>query len=302
MQKFLLKDIFTILQKTFKELGSNDPLRMAAATSFFTSFALPPILVIIIQTLSLVFNRRNISRQLLQRLESVVGTQSVDQIIETLKGFRELAENWYIAIGGFVFLVFVATTLFKIIKSSINQIWKVRVEERRSFKFRLTARLYSLVAILLAGILFLASLLADGAQALLGNYLNEISPVMAGYLNSALNYVASIVIVTIWFAVLFRYLPDGRPVWRIAITGAFVTSLLFQVGRIFLRWLLSYSNIDTLYGASGSLVLLLLFVFYSSMILYFGAAFTKVYADYRNKSIAPLPHAVRYHMVKLDIE
>jgi membrane protein len=107
---------------------------------------------------------------------------------------------------------------------------------------------------------------------------------------------------TVWFAMVFRYLPDARPDWKIAFAGSFLTGLLFAIGKIILHWLLNYSNINTFYGTSASIVLLLLFVFYTSLILYYGAAFTKVWGIYKNKPIRPLPHAIHYRLVESEID
>jgi membrane protein len=269
--------IAALCKDAFIELGKNDPLRMAGATAFFTTFALPPILIILIQVLGLVFDPQRISQQLFLHLSDIIGPQSTEQVIATLTAFRHMAQNWLITVGGFIFLLFIATTLFKVIKSSLNQVWKIRVVEKKPFTTVLGSRLISIMVIVLVGVLFVIGLILEGGQAFLWQYMKELLPNTAWFFNSVLNYLVSVVIVTIWFAFVFRFLPDARPQWRVALIGAFVTSLLFNIGRLILHWLLSYSNIDNLYGASGSIVLLLLFVFYSSLILYFGAAFTKVW-------------------------
>jgi membrane protein len=112
--------------------------------------------------------------------------------------------------------------------------------------------------------------------------------------NKTLSAAISIVTVWAWFTVLFRYLPDGKPPWRVAITGALLTSILFSFGKYLLRWLLPNSNIGVVYGTSASIVLLLLFVFYSSLILYYGAAFTKVWSVFINQPIKPVNNAIYY--------
>lgn len=292
VQKKWLKDIPVLFKDAFRLLISNDPLRLAGATAFFTSFALPPILIILTQILGLLFNRKNVSTNLYHRLEEIVGRDSTHQVITTLRGFRGLAHNWLVAIGGFVFMIFVATTLFKVIKSSLNQLWMIRMPVRQNFRSTLEERMRSLAVILIAGILFMASVLAESLQVLLGNYLQEMLPQVALILNSVLTQIISVIVVTAWFAVMFRYLPDGRPTWKVSLTGALLTSLLFTVGKVVLKRLLPGSNIGVIFGASASLVLLLLFVFYSSMILYFGAAFTKVWSIYRQKPIRPLRDAL----------
>lgn len=302
VQKKRLKDFGALLKESFRLLISNDPLRLAGATAFFTSFALPPILIILTQILGLLFNRKNVSTNLYHRLEEIVGRDSTQQVVTTLRGFRGLAHNWLVAIGGFVFMIFVATTLFKVIKSSLNQLWMIRVPVRQNLRATMEDRLRSLAVILIAGILFMASVLAESMQVLMGNYLQEILPQVALILNSVLTQIISVIVVTTWFAVMFRYLPDGRPSWKVALTGALLTSLLFMVGKVVLKRLLPGSNIGVIFGASASLVLLLLFVFYSSMILYFGAAFTKVWSVYKEKPIQPLRDALFFEYADITHE
>lgn len=291
-----------LLRASLQELLLNDPLRMAGATAFFTTFALPPILVILIQLLKLFVGPKVVRGELFRTLTEIVGPEAVRQLVDVLQAFRQLADNWYITIGGFIFLLFVSTTLFTVIKNSINQVWKIRPVRRQGVIRKLRSRLKAVLVIIIAGILFMIGLLAEGMQAFIGKYVFEFSPLASIYFNSILNYFFSIIIVTLWFAMLFRYLPDGRPEWDISFTGALLTSLLFTVGKIILHWLLSYSNINTLYGTSASIVLLLLFVFYSALILYYGAAFTKVWGSHNGKPIRPLAHAMHYRIAEAEIE
>lgn len=295
--KISLVTLARMLRDAFKELNKNDPLQMAGATAFFTTFALPPILIIIIQVLGLVFNPEKISQQLFEKLSDVIGPSSVHQIIETLTAFRKLAYNWFVTITGFIFLAFVATTLFKVIKGSLNQVWRIKRSGKSSLWFNLRTRFQSVLVILVAAILFVIGLLTAAVQAFLGKYIFLLSPELSFYFTSGLNYIVSVMMVMLWFAIVFRYLPDGRPVWKVALTGALVTSILFNTGKLILHWLLSKSNIIALYGASASIVLLLLFVFYSSLIMYYGAAFTKIWGAYHNKPIMPLPHAMNYKLL-----
>lgn len=290
------RTIFTLLRQALKELNKNDPLRMAGATAFFTTFGLPPILVILIQGLGLIFDRGAIREEIFSSLTGIWGMESTQQVGQVLTSFRMIAHSgWAIALGG-VFLLFVASTLFMIIKNSFNQIWKIKVMHRRGLGPTLGDRLRSILVIFVAGVLFVVGLMGETAQAFLGSYIRDYSPAFAFYFNNAVNYIISISIVTLWFAVLFRYLPDGRPTWGVALVGGFVTSMLFNIGKVLLRTLLQQSNINNLYGASGSIVLILLFVFYSALMLYYGTAFTKVWAIYRGHPIQPLHYANHYHL------
>ena len=289
-----LKNIWKQLREALRLLVKNDPMRLAGATAFFATFALPPILLILIQLLSLMFNRRTISRQLFTQLSSIVGRDSVHQLIETLRAFRGLASNLAFAIVGFVFLLFVATTLFKVIQSSVNQLWMIRSVGGKNFKMALRGRIKSVLIIVFTGILFLGSLIAESFKAFFGKHLEDMLPVMSIYVNNTIATILSIVIVWTWFTILFRYLPDGKPTWKIALAGGLLTSILFNIGKEILKWLLPNSNIGAVYGTSASIVLLLLFVFYSSLIFYYGAAFTKVWGVYKKEPIKPVYNAGLY--------
>lgn len=296
------RNFLGLFRDSFLELLKNDPLRMAGATAFFTTFALPPILVIIIQALKLILDPQRVRIELFRSLSDIVGPEAVHQLTDVLFALRKLAQNGWITFGGFIFLLFVATTLFKVIKNSLNQVWKIRPVTKQGLVKNLRWRVQSVGVILIAGLLFVSGLFAEGIQAFIGSYIFEVSPILSVYFNTVLNYFISVVVVTLWFAIVFRYLPDGRPVWSIAFAGAFLTAILFTIGKIILHWLLTYSNINTLYGTSASIVLLLLFVFYSALILYYGAAFTKLWGIYKGHPIRPLPHAMHYRLIEAEAE
>lgn len=296
MSRAYFKSIFRTLRLAFQLLQNNDPLRLAGATAFFASFALPPIILILLQVFGLLFDRRAIGRQLIQRLGELVGTDSAQQVVITLRGFRGLASTSPIAIILFIFLLFVATTLLKVIRSSLNQLWMIRIPVRESFLESILGRLRSLIVIGAAGILFLTGLVAESAQAFLGNYVKDLVPSAAFIFSGVFTQLVSLLIVTCWFAVLFRYLPDARPTWKVAFSGALLTGVLFSIGKLILRRLLYGGNIGILYGASASAVLLMLFIFYSAIIFYFGAAFTKVWSEFKHRPMQPLRHATFYEL------
>lgn len=290
-QLFLLS-----FKDAYKELQANDPLRMAGATAFFTTFALPAILIIIIQLLRIIFRIQHPGKRLMVQLEGMFGVETTEAILQTLRAFRSIAQNWIIAICGFIFLLFVATTLFKIIKGSLNELWKVRAIHKENFGQIMLSRLKAVLVIIFAGILFIIDLVAEAARIFLGKYVTLYVPALGIYYDSALNYVISIIIVTIWFFLVFNFLPDGRPQWKVGITGALVTSILFNIGKAILKVMLTYSSINSIYGASASIVLLLLFMFYSSLIFYFGACFTDSWGARTDRPVHPLHNASRYEI------
>ena len=156
-----------------------------------------------------------------------------------------------------------------------------------------------MVIILLAGILFFVGLLTDSIQAFIGAYINTASPTFGRMLMSVLNQILFVAIVTTWFTVLFRFLTSGRPTWKSSIRGGILTGILFTLGKYILRIALPLSNIGNIYGASGSIVLIMLFVFYSSFIFYFGACFVKVLSDAKETPIRPIKGAFTYEIKEI---
>jgi membrane protein len=293
-------NIVYLLRKAFEDFRINDPLRIAGATAFFTTFALPAVLLILIQVFGLALNPRFMSRQLFQNLGELVGRNTAVELHKTLFNIRHLFWNGYEAVLGFLFLIFVATTLLKVIKDSLNQLWNIRTIVHPGLKFSLLTRIKSFLVILFAGLLFLMVLLAEGGMDMVQQHTNS-QLAGAGLLAKALiRQCISFVLVTIWFSLLFKFLPDGRPSWKTVITGAAFTSFLFTLGKLLLRWLLSYSSMQTIYGASTSSVWLLLFVFYSSFIFYYGACFTKVWAEFNHQSIQPGEHGEKYEWSQVN--
>jgi len=289
-----IKDAGTLLNKTYLVLKRNDPLRLAGATAFFTTFALPPILIILIQLFGLIVNPAEVSTKLFSQVQSLIGKEGAEQMHKILTGFQQLAHNWFITIGGFLFLVFVATTLFSVVSNSLNQLWNIKLEAKTGFTFKLTLRIKSIAVIVFTGLLLLAQLSVSALQALLASYLDSIWRGFNTLLYKIIAQVVFVVIVTGWFTIVFKYLANAHPSWKVAFTGGLFTGILFTIGKIILGLLLTFSNLKTIFGAAGSFVLVLLFVFYSAIIFYFGAAFTKVWADHKKKTLQLDKRAYEY--------
>jgi membrane protein len=286
--------IFFLLKKALDEFRKNDPLRMAGATAFFTTFALPAVLIILIQVFGLILSPRFLTRQLFHSLGDLLGKNTAEELHKTLFHVRHLFKNWFEASLGFLFLIFVATTLLKVIKDSLNQLWSIRIVKKTGIKFRLLNRAKSFAVILIAGILFLFLLLAEGGLDLIQKNTNDQSLIQGFLAKAMFRQLISLILATIWFSLLFKFLPDGRPGWGTVFTGALFTGLLFTLGKLLLQWLLNYGSMQSIYGASAASVLLLLFVFYSSFIFYYGACFTIVWSEYKHQPIKPAKYAEKY--------
>ena len=262
---------------SLKLLRSNDPLRLAGATAFFTTFALPPIIFILAQLFGLLTSPKLIGRGLIDNLSKTLGEQGAQQVREVILSIRDFSKHSYVIVPGFVFLLFVATTLFGVIKSSFEQLWNMKESKRRGFLISLGNRLKSFAVILFVGILFIAELMLRSLEALSGEYIEKLFGGGSIYFRIVFSEVTAALMVSAWFVILFRFLTQSRPTWKACIVGGIVTGILFIGGRSILKVFLVDGNVGRLYGASGSLVLVLLFVFYTSFILYFGACFVKIY-------------------------
>ena len=287
-----------LLKDSFKRLQQNDPLRMAGATAFFTSFALPPIMVLIFQFFSIFFSKKLVGTELRNVLTTSLGKENAEQLRITARGLRNLAQNWYMVVIGILFLIFVATTLFKIIRNTLNDIWNIR-PERSGFLYDLSVRGRSLIMILAAAILFIAGETIAIAREVAGKYFESFWPQGGAFFTSLMNQLIGMLTIIVWFIVLFRFLANARPSWRVATVGGILTGVLFYFGKSFLSYMMRHSNAGIVYGAGAALVLILLFMFYSSFILYFGASFIKEYSLLTNDPIVPSHKAYQYELQKV---
>jgi membrane protein len=287
MLKKEIRFAWNILKAAIRHLSDHDLFRMAGATAFFTTFALPAILMIIVRTLGLFIDRRTVGRQMGKQLREILGSESMDSILQAIRSFSALQHGYLFTAGVFVFLLFVATTLFKVIRNSINEIWGVRSTPHGKLLVMLKSRIVSVAVILLGGILFLAVQFIDAGQHMFSAYLIDNLPDTTFYLGRGLKVLLAILISTAWFYVLFSFLPDGRPSRKIALSGAVITAILFSIGKWILGILLSPGNVNSFYGASGAMVLVLLFMFYSSIILYFGAALIRSASEAYGSPVIP---------------
>jgi len=300
MKRSNVKSFFQQFGNALRLLLRNDPLRLAGATAFFATFALPFILIILIQIFSFLFDQPTISRQLFYKLSDIVGVDSATQVGVIIGGFRRLVHEWWAVLGGSVFMLFVATTLFKVIKNSFNQLWMIHITSKKALPATMMGRLRSLLIILFTAFLFIAGVAAESMRVQFSVYITEFFPTHGALLNSATSIMLSVIMAMIWFAMLFRYISEGTPAWKVTFMSAFITSALFTFGKYLLKWLLIDSNISHIFGDAGAFVLLLLFIFYSSLIVYYGAAFTKVWGIFINEPMELSSYASLFKYQKVE--
>jgi membrane protein len=289
----LLKTFFQSIYHAIAEYKKHNPLALASSTAFFSLFALPPILIIVSQFLGTIATPKVVSGRLFTELSNYFGEQSAEQVEHVVSNFQSFAKDDISSIIATLFFIFVATTLMKMVKDSINLLWGFRPKTNYSFLTALFERFLSVLLLFIAGILFLLSLISDSILTFLSSFLLQYDPELNILSIKSINALFSILSISVWFSLLFRTLPNAKSSIKPVLVGGFFTAILFTIGKYILGRVLINSSIDSIFGASGSAVLLLLFVFYSSLIFYFGAVFTKIYATAINQEIKPGFYAVK---------
>jgi membrane protein len=277
-------------QWTFKEFREDNVLRLGAALAYYSVFSLGPLLVIVVGIAGLVFGKDTIRRHLSEQIASLVGSGSA-QIIESMMAARSKDAGLMATVLGIALLLLGASGVFGQLQDALNTIWEVKAKPGQGLWGFVRNRFLSMAMVLGTGFLLLISLVLTTALTALSGYaagIMSISEVLMHILNFALSFV----VVTVLFAMIFKFLPDVRIMWRDVWVGSVGTALLFTGGKYVLGLYLGRESVASAYGAAGSVVLILLWVYYSSLILFFGAEFTQVYAKRAGARIVPTKNAV----------
>jgi membrane protein len=213
-----------------------------------------------------------------QAVGSTFGDETARDVESIVGNFIALESNWLITLAGSIFFLFVATTLVKVVKKSIHKLWRIRKKPQMRLGYYGWERGRAILVIFLTGILLLLSILVDTGLGVSRDYLETIWPWAAIVMVKFLNIIFSLAVVAIWFSLIFRLLPEAHVKWEVAFTGGFLTGILFNIGQLILSKVLIHARLASIFGATTSLAIILLFIFYCSFILYFGAAFTHEYA------------------------
>jgi membrane protein len=286
-----LKRYGGLLKDTLHQWLEDKAARLGAALAYYTALSIAPLVVIAIFIAGLVLGKEAAQGQLLDQIRSLVGTQG-GQAVETMIAHANKPRTGsFAAILGVITLLAGATGVVVQLQDALNTIWEVAPKPGRGIIGFVKDRLLSLAMVLGFGFLLLVSLILSTALTALGTFFAGLIPAIAPALE-ATNFVVSLVVVTLLFAMIFKLLPDAEIAWRDVWIGAVITALLFTLGKFLLGLYLGRSGISSTYGAAGSLVVLLVWVYYSAQIVFFGAEFTKIYADRFGSRIVPARDAV----------
>lgn len=291
--KIISKKIVYLFKETLKGFVDDNALKLSAALSYYTIFSLPPLLIIIISMGSIFFGTNAVRGEVFGQINVLVGNSAALQIQETLKNVKLSNSNTFATTIGIIVLFIGASGVFAEIQDSINYIWGIKAKPKRGFVKYIYNRLMSFSMIGSMGFLLLVGLIVNSLVDVLNKRLVIIFPKNTIFLFYFGNLLIVFVIITLLFSIIFKTLPDGKIALRDCLIGASFTAFLFMIGKFAIGLYLGSYDIASIYGAAGSIILILVWVYYSAIILYFGAEFTKVFANTHGQKIIPNAYSIQ---------
>lgn len=283
--------IFQYINQVFKEFSADNILKYSASLAYYTVFSIAPLLVIVSALLGFFLGKEAMEGQIYYQLNHLVGNLAALQIQDIIKNIHLNSNNYIASVISIIILFIGATSIFGEIQDSLNKIWGLRIKTKRVWWKLILTRLLSFSLIISIGIIMIISVL-------LNTLVNAFGKIISNYLENYSTYfieiteaVLSFFITGFLFSLIFKILPDAKIRWKDVLLGGFVTAIFFTIGKIGIGFYLGKSNLTTLYGAAGSIIIFMLWVYYSSIILYLGAEFTKVQAKLYGGNIIPNDYA-----------
>lgn len=281
--------VWPLLKTTYQEWSDDNASRLAAALSYYTAVSIAPLLIIVIVIVGFFYGEQAARGQLVAQIQGLVGVEGAKFIQDVIANAHKPTVGTIAGILSIATLLWGSTNVFDQLHTSLNEIWDIEVKQTTGILAKLKERFFSFTLVLGVGFLLLVSLVLSAVLTGLSHWFGQLVP-GAEWLWEIVNFVISFGVVTLLFGLIYKILPDAEIAWRDVWWGAAVTALLFTIGKFLLG--LYLGNTSSAYGAAGSLVVFLLWVYYSAQILFLGAEFTQVYANKHGKGIQPANNAV----------
>lgn len=299
-----IKAYWTILKQTFSDFIDDKVLKLSASLAYYTIFSVAPMLIVIIFFCDLFLGREAIEGTLYSQIKGLVGSDAAIQVQQMIRNASLSQDMSWATIIGFVTLFIGATGVFAEIQDSINTIWRLKSKPKKGKGLvrMVMNRLQSFSLVVSMGFILLVSLVVNGIIEIFNQRLASLFPEVAMFVIYLVNWSITFLVITALFAVIFKVLPDARIRWRDVIVGSIATAILFMLGKFAIGFYLGASKVGSTYGAAGSIVIILLWVYYSAAILYFGAEFTRVYVQHFGARIYPNDYAVWIKQVEVEEE
>lgn len=286
-----MKKGWTLLKTTFKEFGRDKATRLAAALSYYTAISIAPMLIFLLLILGFLIGGSTAENQLISQIQTAVGPEASEFITGIIENAQEPSIGGIAGILSLIVLIWGSTNVLSHLQETLNVVWNVKPRPDLGIMKTIRRRLFAFGLVLGIGLLLFASVLFSSVLSVIANLFTDLLPGGA-LLWQVVEFVISLIIVTLLFAVLFKMLPDAETKWSDIWPGAALTAVLFTIGRIALTIYMGQAAPGSAYGAAGSVIVFLLWVYYSSLILFFGAEFTQVYANRYGAGIEPSDDAV----------
>jgi len=290
--KTSLKNALKILTNTFKGFMADKGLKLSASLSYYTLFSLAPLLLLVISLAGVIFGQEASEGRIFEEINGLIGNEAASQVQQIIRNLQLSGKSTISAVIGGITLVIGATTVFGEIQDSINMIWRVKAKPKRGWLKLLKDRLLSGSIIVGLGFLLIVSLIINGALVALNDILKAYFPDLTILILNIANIVISFLVITVLFGVIFKVLPDAKIAWKDVRAGAFFTAVLFLIGRYLIGIYIETTAAGSPYGAAGSIIVILLWIYYTAAILYFGAEYTREYACFKGAQIEPADYAV----------
>jgi membrane protein len=287
-----IKKLITLFKNTGEGFIDDNAFKLAASLSYYTIFALGPLLIIIISLAGIFFGKEAVQGKIYYQINGLVGSEAALQIQEIIQNIQQSQTSTMGAVVGSIILVIGATGVFTEMQDSINFIWSVKSKPKKGWLKFLANRLLSFSLVVGIGFILLVSLILNAILNLLSDQLTKLLSEYTVYLFNTINSLIILIVITGLFTVIFKVLPDAIISWKDALTGAMLTAALFLIGKLAIGYYLGKANLGITYGTAASIIIILVWVYYSSIILYFGAEFTKMHALQHGAGIKPKETAV----------
>lgn len=297
MARYHVSDILALLKATATEFSDNNAFRHAAALSYYTIFSLPPLLLIVITSASAVYGGEALTGQIYGQIKGLVGAEAAAFLQESIAKFTLQQKTGLATAVGLGALIFAATTFFVTLQESINDIWNLKVKTTGiGVGQYLRQRVLSFGLILSVALLLLTSFVISAFLGIFTGYLQRMLPDIGLIAIRLVDITLSLVVTTVLFGMIYRFLPDAIIRWRDVGIGAFITAVLFILGKYLISFYISKADPGSAFGAAGSAIVLLVWIYYSSLIIFFGAEFTQEFADTYGQKVQPRSYAVRVEL------
>jgi len=300
--KIAFKGIWSVLKSSFKGFSNDRILKLSAALAYYTVFSVGPLLIVIVFLCSFFFGKEAVEGTIYGQIQGFVGHDAAIQLQEIIKNAAIAGKGKIAAIIGIITLVIGATSMFSEMQDSINMIWEIKTKPKSAIWLFIKTRLLSFGVIGSLGFLLLVTLTISGLVEALSNRLQTHFHAVTVTVFYILDIVLNFGVIAVLFGVIFKVLPDAKIKWKDVRAGAIATAILFMIGKFAISFYITKSSVGSTYGTAGSLVVLLVWIYYSSVILYFGAEFTKAYAIKYGGHIMPSDYAVIAKTVEVEHE